>query len=75
MGRSPLAPGGTSGIGARTAEVFVEAGARVVIAGRSQDDAVRRDELHRLCDGGLVTIDPIFIDWQSTKSIQYGITQ
>src|SRR5580704_16885887 len=36
-GKAAVITGGTSGIGARTAEVFVANGARIVIAGRRQD--------------------------------------
>ena len=54
--------GGTSGIGARTAALFVEKGARVVIAGRRRE---RSEQLGRLWVSPLASCQPM---WPSMRT-------
>ncbi len=70
-GKVAVITGGTSGIGARTAEVFVANGARVVIAGRRQD---RGEKLaHKLGDAASFIRTDVSIESDVRAMVDYAV--
>jgi NAD(P)-dependent dehydrogenase (short-subunit alcohol dehydrogenase family) len=70
-GKIALITGGTSGIGADTAEVFVANGAKVVIAGRRQDRGERLAQ--RLGEGASFIRTDVSVEADVKAMIDYAV--